>query len=142
VVSIVAALLLGCFRAPRDPVGAAVDGAVTAAEKKDADAVIRFLAPGFRDANGGDRDEAAATVRRTLAAYEHLSLTVSNLVVERGPSSGQARFTVAMSGTPRGIGGLDGLLPRSSRWRFDIRLEPGDGGWKITHAAWTRVEAG
>ena len=136
------ALLFACSRSPRDPVQVTVSGAVKAAEKRDADAVAAFLASGFRDAAGGDRDEAAATVRRYLAAYERLSLTVSDLAVERVAASGQARFTVSMSGTPRAIGGLEGLLPRTSRWRFDLRLEPGDGGWKITHAAWTRVEEG
>jgi len=139
-VALLVALLLGCSRTPRDPVQEAVAGTVKAAQKRDADAVAAFLAPGFRDTAGGDRDEAAATVRRYFAAYESLSLTVSNLVVERGAASGQARFTVSMSGTPRAIGGLEGLLPRASRWHFDLRLEPGDGGWKITHAAWTRVE--
>jgi len=133
---------LACNRTPRDPVQAAVSGTVKAAEKRDADAVVAFLAPGFRDASGGDRDEAAATVRRSLAAYERLSLTVSNLAIERGPGSAQARFTVAMSGTPRAVGGLEGWLPRTSRWRFDLRLEPGEGGWTITHAAWTRVDEG
>lgn len=141
-VPILAALLLACARAPRDPVGAAVSGVVHAAEKRDADAVVAFLAPGFQDAEGGDRNEASATVRRTLSGYERLSLTVSDLVVERGPASGQARFTVAMAGTPRAAFGLEGWLPRTSRWRFDLRLAPGDGGWKITHAAWTRVDEG
>lgn len=139
---ILVALLFACSRSPRDPVQVTVSGAVKAAEKRDADAVIAFLASGFRDAGGGDRDEAAATVRRYLAAYERLSLTVSNLLIERGSGSAQARFTVAMSGTPRAIGGLEGWLPRTSRWRFDLRLEPGEGGWKITHAAWMRVDDG
>jgi len=141
-VPLLVALLLACSRTPHDPVEAAVAGIVKAAEKRDADSVAAFLAPGFRDAAGGDRDGAATTVRRYLAAYESLSFTVSNLVVERGPASGQARFTIAMSGTPRAIGGLEGWLPRTSHWRFDLRLEPAEGGWKITHAAWTRVEEG
>jgi hypothetical protein len=141
-VALLVALLFACSRGPRDPVRAAVAGAVKAAEKRDADAVVAFLAPGFRDAAGGDRDEAASTVRRYLAAYERLSLTVSNLVVERGAASGQASFTVAMSGVPRAALGLEGWLPRTSRRRFDLRLEPAEGGWTITHAAWTRVEEG
>jgi hypothetical protein len=140
--SLVVAVLFACSGAPRDPVKATVSGIVRAAEKRDADAVVAFLAPGFRDAGGGGRNEAASTVRRALAGYEHLSLKVSNLVVERGPSSGQARFTVAMSGTPRAVAGLEGWVPRRSRWRFDLRLEPEDGGWKVTHAAWTRLEEG
>jgi hypothetical protein len=39
-------------------------------------------------------------------------------------------------------GGLDGLLPRSSRWSFDVRLEAGSGGWKIASAAWSLLDDG
>jgi hypothetical protein len=141
-VPILAALLLGCSRTPRDPVLEAVSGAVKAAEKRDADGVVAFLAPGFRDAYDGDRDEAVATVRRYIAGYDRLSLAVSNLLIERGSGSAEASFTIAMAGTPRAAFGLEGWLPRTSRWRFDLRLEPAEGGWKITHAAWTRVEEG
>ena len=40
----------------------------------------------------------------------------------------------------RAVGGLDGLLPRTSRWSFDVRLESGKGGWRIASAAWSRLE--
>jgi len=97
-----------------------VSGAVKAAEKRDADAVVAYLSASFRDGDGGDREEAAATVRRYLAAYERLSLSVSGLAMERGPESAEAVFTVRMSGTPRAVGGLEGWLPRTSRWRFRL----------------------
>jgi hypothetical protein len=45
-----------------------------------------------------------------------------------------------MSGRPRAVAGLEGLLPRSSRWSFDVRLEAGASGWKIASAAWTLLE--
>jgi hypothetical protein len=45
-----------------------------------------------------------------------------------------------MSGRPRAVVRLEGLLPRSSRWSFDVRLEAGPGGWKIASAAWTQLE--
>jgi len=117
-----------------------VSGAVKAAEKRDADAVVAYLSASFRDGDGGDREEAAATVRRYLAAYERLSLSVSGLAMERGPESAEAVFTVRMSGTPRAVGGLEGWLPRTSRWRFRLRLEAEKGDWKISHAEWTRLE--
>ena len=100
------------------------------------------VAEGFRDAEGGGKADAAALVRRSLAAYESLSLTLSDVAIERGPAAAQAKFKVRMSGRPRAVGGLDGLLPRSSNWSFDVRLEAGTGGWKITWASWTRLEGG
>jgi hypothetical protein len=83
-----------------------------------------------------------ARVRRTLAAYQDLSLTLSDVAIERGPSSAQAKFRMQMTGRPRAVGGLEGLLPRSSRWSFDARLEAGPGGWKIASASWTQLEEG
>jgi len=117
-------------------------GAALAAESRDADGVMSRVTEGFRDAEGGGKADAAALVRRTLAAYESLSLTLSGVAIERGPAAAQARFKVRMSGKPRTVGGLDGLLPRSSHWSFDVRLEAGTGGWKIASASWSRLEDG
>lgn len=46
-----------------------------------------------------------------------------------------------MSGQPRKLGGLAGLLPSASTWKFEARLVPAaDGGkWKIAWARWTQV---
>jgi hypothetical protein len=115
-------------------------GAVAAAEKRDPDAVMARVAEDFRDAEGGGKTDASALVRRYLGAYESLSLTLSDLAVERGAAAAQAKFKVRMSGRPRAVAGLDGLLPRSSRWSFDVRLESEKGGWRIASAAWSRLE--
>ena len=44
---------------------------------------------------------------------------------------GADEFTVRMSGRPRAVAGLEGLLPRASRWRFIVRLEAERDGWKM-----------
>jgi hypothetical protein len=117
-------------------------GAVVAAEKRDASGVMNRVAETFRDAEGGGKADAAALVRRYLAAYDSLSLSLSDVAIERGPAAAQAKFKVGMSGKPRAAGGLDALLPRSSRWSFDVRLEAGASGWKIVSASWTQLEDG
>ena len=116
--------------------------AIAAAESRDADGVLSRVAEGFRDGEGGGKADAAALVRRTLAAYDSLSLSLSDVAVERGPTAAQARFKVRMSGRPRAVGGLEGFLPRSSLWSFEVRLEAGTDGWKIAWASWTRLEDG
>jgi len=142
VLSLVLVTLSGCGRGPRDPVLACLTDAVRAAESRDADGVMSRVAESFRDAEGGGKADAAALVNRTLAAYGSLSLTLSGVAIERGEASAHAKFKVRMSGRPRSVGGLDGLLPRSSRWSFDVRLEAGTGGWKIAWASWARLEDG
>ena len=136
-----ALFLVSCGRAA-DPVRDCVTRTVAAAEKRDADAVMSRVAEGFRDAEGGGKADAAALVRRTLGAYESLSLSLTDVAIERGPVAAQAKFRVRMSGKPRAVGGLDAILPRSSRWSFDVRLEVGPGGWKIAWASWTPLEDG
>ena len=121
---------------------ACLTGALAAAEARDGDGVMSRVAEGFREAEGGGKADAGALVRRSLAAYESLSLTLSDVAIERGPTAAQANFKVRMSGRPRAVGGLEGLLPRSSRWSFDVRLEAGADGWKIAWASWTRLEDG
>lgn len=137
-----ALFLAASCRTPRDPVTECLQGAVAAAEKRDADGVMSRVAEGFRDADGGSKADAAALVRRTLGAYESLSLSLSDVAIERGPAAAQARFKVRMSGKPWAAGGLDAILPRSSRWSFDVRLEAAVSGWKIASASWTQLEDG
>ena len=136
----VSLLLAGCSRAPRDPVLDCLQGAVAAAEARDAEGVLARVSANFRDADGGGKPEVAALVKRHLAAYESLSLTLSNVAVERGPAAAQAKFKVRMSGKPRAAFGLDGLLPRASRWSFDVRLAGEKDGWRVVSAAWIRLE--
>lgn len=132
--------LSACARAPRDPAEACLREVLASAERRDADAVLTHVSERFRDAEGGDKADAAALVRRSLAAYASLSLKLEDLAIERGTDAAQAKFRVRMSGRPRAAAGLEGLLPRSSRWSFDVRLESEPGGWRIVSASWTRLE--
>lgn len=94
----------------------------------------------FRAADGASKADLGVLVRRTLAAYASLSLRVSDVAIERGPAAAHAKFRVRMSGTPRAAGGLEAVLPRSSRWSFDVRLVSSSGGWKIAWASWAPLE--
>lgn len=103
------------------------------------DGVLASVSEGYRDAAGGKAD-VALSLKRYFAAYESLSISLADVAVQRGDASARARFTVRMSGRPRAVAGLEGLLPRASRWRFDVRLEAEKDGWRITEAAWERFE--
>jgi hypothetical protein len=132
-------LVVACTRAPHDPVLECLNGAVKAAESRDAVGVLARLSSGYRDAEGG-KAEAALSLRRYFAAYESLSISLADVAIRRGDSSARARFTVRMSGRPRAVAGLEGILPRASRWRFDVHLEEEKDGWKIVEAAWESLE--
>lgn len=129
-------LSAGCGPAT-DPVRQTIDGIVQGAEDRDAAAVLERLSTDFQGADGSGRADAEATLRRYLAAYEKLDVRISDLNVERAAGAARARFRADLSGSPRRIGGLGDLLPRTSAYRFDLRLAPGEGGrWIVTWASW------
>ena len=135
-------LLVSCSHEPRDPVREVLKRVVASAEARDAGAVAGYLSASFRDAEGGSKADAADLLRRTLAAYESISLSLSDEVIAKGPEAANATCKVGMSGKPRAVAGLEGFLPRTSTWRFELRLELEKGSWRITSAAWKRLEEG
>ena len=120
-----------------DPVRQALDRLVAAAKDRDAGDFVEGLAPDFRADDGTTRADAGATLRRYFAAYDSLDVRISDVSIERAADAARVRFRADLSGKPRRVGGLEGLLPSTSAYRFDLRLSPGEGGrWLVTWAAW------
>ncbi len=121
-----------------DPVQQTIDGIVEGAEDRQAAAIVERLSPDFQAADGSGRARRRTpTFAATCAAYESLGVRISELTIERAAGAARARFRADLSGSPRQIGGLEGLLPRASAYRFDLRLVPAEGGrWLVTWASW------
>jgi hypothetical protein len=131
-----AASATGCGE-KKDPVRQALDRLVAAAQERDSGDFAENLAPEFQAADGTGRADAEATLRRYFAAYENLSVRTSDVTVERAADAARVRFRAELSGKPRSIGGLEGLLPANSAYRFDLRFAPGKGRrWLVTWASW------
>jgi hypothetical protein len=129
----------GCRRAG-DPVRESVDAMAAAARARDAGRLFARVTPDFQGSDGTGRAEAEALVRRYFAAYEILDVSLSNVAIERSESAALARFTANLSGQPRKLGGLEGLLPSSSSYRFEVRFVPEAGRWKAAWASWSRAD--
>ena len=127
--SAIAAARLRRLRHEADPAHEAVEAIAAAAGKRDR---RRDRAPraDFRGSDGSGRAEAEQTLRRYLAAYESLDVSLKDLSIERAPASARVRFRADLSGSPRNVGGLEGWLPRTSSYRFDLRLVPEGDSWK------------
>lgn len=125
-----------------DPVRATVDRAVKAANARDAGALFDNVAPDFQGADGSSLAEARATVDRYLAAYEILDVRIRDVVIERGEGGARVRLRAEMSGQPRKIAGLEGLVPSASAYDFDLRLVPVGSAWKIAWAQWNPAGPG
>jgi len=131
---------LAC-REKADPVRRTLDRLVQAAEKRDAQTIAEHLAGDFQAADGSGRADAQATLLRYLAAYEDLNVRLSDITIERGESAARVTFRADLAGKPRQIGGLEGYLPRSSAYRFELRLVPEGERWNIAWASWEPAEA-
>ena len=141
--AILSCLLLGIAIAcgdQTDPVKTSIDRVVAAAEKRDAAAVLRQLAESFQSAEGAGRADVEAQLRRYFAAYENLDVEISELSIERAERAARATFRADLSGKVRKIGGLEGILPSASAWRFEVRLVPEGDGWKIAWVSYQPAE--
>ncbi|HWZ86437.1 MAG TPA: hypothetical protein VN032_09570 [Thermoanaerobaculia bacterium] len=130
------ALLAGACSRGGDPVRATVDATVKAANARDTEELFSRVAPNFQAADGSGVADARAAVDRYFAAYEILGVTIRDVRIERGEGAARVRLRAEMSGQPRKIAGLDGLVPSSAAYDFDLRLTEEGGKWKIAWAQW------
>jgi hypothetical protein len=127
-------------RKPADPVRGTLDAIAAAAGERDAGAILKRVSPDYRDPHGDTRAEVEQKVRQYLAAYEALSVKLSDVTIDRKEKEAWASFRADLSGTPTKLGGLDAWLPRSSSFRFEVRLVEEGSGWNVVWAAWTRAD--
>lgn len=130
------ALVPACAR-KGDPVRESLDAMVKAANARDAGGLFDHVAGNFQAADGSGLADARAMVDRYFAAYEILTVTIRDVQIERGEGAARVRLRAEMSGQPRKIGGLDGLIPTAATYDFDLRLTLEDGKWKVAWAQWT-----
>jgi len=136
VLALLAASAAGCGE-KSDPARQTLDRLVAAAKERDAGDFLASLAPDFQAADGSGRADAEAMIRRYFAAYERLDVRISDVSIERAAGAARVRFRADLSGKARSIGGLDGILPSTSAYKFDLRLTPGEGGrWLVSWASW------
>jgi hypothetical protein len=122
-----------------DPIRETIDAVVKAANARDTAALIARVAPDFEAADGASRLEVEVRLNQYFAAYEILNVTVSDVQIERGENAALVSMRVQMSGQPRAVGGLSGLLPAEAKYDFKLRLIFDGEAWKLAWAAWEPV---
>lgn len=135
------AVAVGCSRAPADPVEALLAELEAAAEARDAERFGERLAPAFQGGQGLGRPEALAQLKRTFAAYDSVGIEVYGVESDRDGQAARVRCVVEFSGEARKAFGLEGLLPPSAVYRFDLDVAEGAGIWRVRGATWEPAEA-
>ena len=87
------------------------------------------------------RTEALAQLKRTFAAYESVAIEVYAMETERDGAAARVRCVVEFSGQARKAFGLEGLLPPTAVYRFDLDVAEQGGTWRVRRAAWEPAEA-
>ena len=131
--------LAGCAK-KGDPIRETIDAVVKAANARDTAGVMDRVAPMFEAADGTARLDLEVRLNQYFAAYEILNVSVSDMTIERGDGAALARFRARMSGQPKAVGGLRGLLPSEAQYDFEVRLVNDGDAWKIGWAGWKQVE--
>jgi len=135
------AFAAGCSGAPADPVEALLAELEAAAEARDAERFGERLAPGFKGARAIDRPDAVAQLKRYFAAYESVAIDVYGIETERDGSAARVRCVVEFSGQARKAFDLEGLLPPSAVYRFDLDVADEGGAWRVRGATWEPAKA-
>ena len=133
-------IVASCSRSA-DPVRESLDAIVKAANARDTDALFDRVAANFEAADGSGLADAKANVGRYFAAYEILDVSIRDVQIERGEGAARVRLRAVMSGQPRKIGGLEGIIPSSASYDFDLRLVADGGKWKVAWAQWNPAGA-
>lgn len=118
----------------KDPVSALIGDLEKAAEARDVNGIEKRLASDFSGQDEISREESLSQLRRYFAAYEKISLDVTN--VERSKAGDRVDFRVSFSGQANTAFGLQGLLPSSAVYQFHLRLVDEDGTLKVKKAFW------
>jgi len=135
------ALAVGCSHAPADPVEALLAELQAAAEARDAERFGDRLAPAFQGGQGLGRPETLAQLKRYFAAYESVGIEVYGVESDRDGQAARVRCVVEFSGEARKAFGLEGLLPPSAVYRFDLDVAEEGGIWRVRGATWEQAEA-
>lgn len=129
-------------RGAGNPAEEMVRSLTRAADHRDAPAIVAALSPDFEGSAGMGRPEVDAELRRLFAAYASVDVSVSDLETVPYPDFTLARFRVEFRGAVRRIGGLEGILPTSARYRFELRLVPEGRRFRVASAHWEEMDSG
>jgi hypothetical protein len=131
--------LVGCAASdPETEIRALLAAAEEAAEARDHGFFADLLGAGYRDAQGGDREQALRSVRGYFIANQRIEIVsrVDEVTLE-GADAARAIVHAGMLGRRAGeslAGGLDADL-----YRFELELVKEGGNWRIIGARWNRA---
>jgi hypothetical protein len=128
-----------CSGPPLSPVEQLLADVEAKVEDKDADGLGKLLAPEFTGPGGLKRAGVPAELRRYFFMYDSLDVTFSGPLVEGAPPA-SVKVRVDLSGKPKDVGGLAGLVPDLAAYDLELGLRAEGERLLITRAAYARID--
>jgi hypothetical protein len=131
----------GARETPEAQVRAVVASGERAAEARDLGGLMELVAPGFRDAQGGDREELERLLRGYLLMHQSVHLLTKVEQVEF-PYRDYARVSLTVGTLGRETAGATAFDVAADVHDVVLELRLEDDAWRVVRAEWRSVRRG
>jgi hypothetical protein len=132
-----AALVAACGpdATPEAQVRAVIAAGETAAEARDLSALMALVGEGFRDGEGGGREDLKSYLRGYFVAHQSIHLLTRVDAVEL-PYRDMARVSLTVGTLGREAAGASAFDVAADIYDVELDLQLEDGDWRVTRASW------
>jgi len=120
---------------PEAKVRAVIDSGEAAAEARDLSALMALVGEGFRDAEGGGREDLKRYLRGYFVAHQSIHLLTRVDAVEL-PYRDMAKVSLTVGTLGREAAGASAFDVAADVYDVELELQLEDGDWRVTRASW------
>lgn len=134
---VLVALVAACTPedSPENRVRAVIASGETAAESRDLSALMELVGEGFRDGEGGGREDLKRYLRGYFVAHQSIHLLTRVDAVEL-PYRDMAKVSLTVGTLGREAAGASAFDVAADVYDVELELELEDGEWRVTRASW------
>jgi hypothetical protein len=112
-----------------------IDSGEAAAEARDLSALMELVGEGFRDGDGGGREDLKRYLRGYFVAHQSIHLLTRVDAVEL-PYRDMAKVSLTVGTLGREAAGASAFDVAADVYDVELELELEDGEWRVTRASW------
>lgn len=120
---------------PEARVRAVIAAGETAAEARDLSALMELVGDGFRDGEGGGREDLKRYLRGYFVAHQSIHLLTRVDAVEL-PYRDMAKVSLTVGTLGREAAGANAFDVAADVYDVELDLELEEGDWRVTRASW------
>jgi hypothetical protein len=131
------ALVAACAQedSPETRVRAVIASGAAAADARDLSALMGLVGEGFRDGEGGGREDLKRYLRGYFVAHQSIHLLTRVDGVEL-PYRDMAKVSLTVGTLGREAAGASAFDVAADVYDVELELQLDDGDWRVTRASW------